>query len=124
MADRMRVTSLIGGTTSRQVLSATRETAHEYTIPPATSPRLLWRTLPITRSGCGFRTGCGGTARAVDRLRISAGMDTPPAAHRVAVPSIVVPDGADAAVPGEQGIGAVAEQIEVEGLVGLLLAVA
>src|SRR5438309_658421 len=37
--------------------------------------------------------------------------------------SIVVQDRADATIPGEQRIGAVAEEVEVERLVGLLLAV-
>jgi len=40
------------------------------------------------------------------------------------VRSIVVQDGADAAILGEQRIAAVAEQVQVERLVGLLLAVA
>src|SRR5262245_30261779 len=39
-------------------------------------------------------------------------------------PSIVVQDRAEAAVPGEQGIAAEAEQVEGERLVGLPLAVA
>src|SRR5262249_46126556 len=41
-----------------------------------------------------------------------------------AVPSIVVQDRAEAAVPGEQCVAAELEQVQVERLVGLLLAVA
>ena len=82
------------------------------------------------RSGCsGTRRRSGPPAKRSEVASSSAlhrrhgddsGHETPPDTGR----SIVVEDRADAAVLGEQRVAAVAEQVQVERLVGLLLAVA